>query len=136
MSTPPRTPFGIPVTFQIGGHPAEPDSKPVVLGHGTLPVFSGATAPLVTEERIDAASGRLCIGCRHFRYEEGQAALAKERFWTTVARELAWDPKWNNPADFGKCDAHRREATHKLATCDEFEPAGKLVSFAGKSSTR
>lgn len=77
------------------------------------------------------AAGRICSACRHFDRELGQRRFQREKLGQALVRELAWKTEWWNPAEYGACHANPRDAVHEGATCESFEPKGKLVSLLG-----
>lgn len=101
-----------------------------------LTIPSREVAPVFTPTSQDdiskaIAAGRICSSCRHFDRELGQRRFLKEKLYQAIVRELAWKPEWFDPRQYGACHANPRDAVHEGASCEAYEPKGKLVSLLG-----
>lgn len=128
---------GVPISYETGTMTENGPAAPI--GQQSVPLFvppEKRIAPIVDGAGTKngdlakaLAAGKTCAQCRYFDYAEGQRRFTKERLGTAIVRELAWKPEWWNPADYGACGIARRDAVHKDATCEEWVPASRVVSF-------
>lgn len=131
------SPAGIPISYETGNMTENGPTDP--RGARSLPLFvppERRVAPVVDQAGAKngdlaraLAAGQTCSQCRYFDLAEGQRRFTRERLYTAITRELSWKPEWWNPADYGACGIARRDAVHKDATCEEWVPKGRAVSF-------
>jgi len=77
-----------------------------------------------------------CASCRHFRHEDGQAAMAKERFVERLVIEEQWKVRHLgcSPRDYGFCQQHGKNtitSMHAVA-CDQYAETRGLMSLRVK----
>lgn len=94
---------------------------------------------------------RFCGNCRYFRYQEGQAEIAKQRFFERMQREQGWKGggEWTgDPRHYGICDDKGDTAVYYWAPvepipgeaetgCNNWRPSrGTIIrSWMGRSSS-
>lgn len=77
------------------------------------------------------AARATCASCRHFRHEQGQKAMAEERFLERLVIEEQWKVRHLgcSPRDYGYCQERGSEALTSMhaPACDHYhERRGRL----------
>lgn len=111
-----RSAASLPVTWKANGK--EYAGRPLI-----------AQATKAEEKLFTRADPKTCADCRHFRLEDGQNAMKKQRFLERIVREEQWKTKYmgSSPETFGFCNRSDALASMFAPACDQYKPAnGRL----------